>query len=290
MHSQTVSRHLPRHSPGFTLIELLVVIAIIAILTALLLPAVQQAREAARRTQCKNQLKQIALAAHSYHEAHSMLPMGHFAHYGWAAQTYLLPNLDQTSLYNQLNFSVKPSATFVACALDNASHSLYGQKISLLGCPSDPLVLHVFRDVSLGDFVNGSYFGVAGTSAQSSTGMFFSTLYGPVPTFAGVSDGLSSTLMFGERGVGLPGELGWALCGSGIPMMTGDAEHVISTAIGLSAGTSDGNHNYHFWSYHSGGAHFALGDGRVQFLSNHISFHILQGLSTRNGREVLDGF
>jgi prepilin-type N-terminal cleavage/methylation domain-containing protein len=107
-----------RRRTGFTLIELLVVIAIIAVLIALLLPAVQQAREAARRTQCKNNLKQIGLAFHNYVDTHQTLPIGHQwrAHgttnmlvgggSGWGWSAYLLPFLDAGNLYNQFDFSM----------------------------------------------------------------------------------------------------------------------------------------------------------------------------------------
>lgn len=100
---------------GFTLIELLVVIAIIAILIALLLPAVQQAREAARRTQCRNNLKQIGLALHNYLSSHSVFPFGKGPSYPgvpvyarWSQHAMILPYLDQSPLYNQLNFSFPP--------------------------------------------------------------------------------------------------------------------------------------------------------------------------------------
>ncbi len=102
-----------RSRPGFTLIELLVVIAIIAILIALLLPAVQQARESARRTQCKNNLKQLALACHNYHDTHSFLPLNrdmtnwgagpNHANFSWIAMS--LPYFEQASLYQSINFS-----------------------------------------------------------------------------------------------------------------------------------------------------------------------------------------
>jgi prepilin-type N-terminal cleavage/methylation domain-containing protein/prepilin-type processing-associated H-X9-DG protein len=107
-----------RSNRGFTLIELLVVIAIIAVLIALLLPAVQQAREAARRTQCKNNLKQIGLAIHNYFDTHNVLPQGHLWHAasstntalgggaGWAWSAYLLPYLDGQNLYNMFNFNL----------------------------------------------------------------------------------------------------------------------------------------------------------------------------------------
>lgn len=99
---------------GFTLIELLVVIAIIAVLIALLLPAVQQAREAARRTQCKNNLKQIGLALHNYHDAHDCFPPGQIRGWngsfdsgnGFAWGALILPFMDQANLYNLLNPSI----------------------------------------------------------------------------------------------------------------------------------------------------------------------------------------
>src|SRR5437868_1293601 len=113
-----------KRNRGFTLIELLVVIAIIAILIALLLPAVQQAREAARRTQCKNHLKQLGLALHNYNDVYRVFPIGHQYRFtgwswsgsgalptphggkGWSLFAYLLPYMDQAPLYNQLNFNL----------------------------------------------------------------------------------------------------------------------------------------------------------------------------------------
>src|SRR5690349_13275531 len=100
---------------AFTLIELLVVIAIIAVLIALLLPAVQSAREAARRAQCTNNLKQIGLALHNYHDINGSFPMGcgsgmhdmpntYIAKQGWSALAAILPMMEQTPLYNAINF------------------------------------------------------------------------------------------------------------------------------------------------------------------------------------------
>ena len=110
---------------GFTLIELLVVIAIIAVLIALLLPAVQQAREAARRTQCKNNLKQLGLAMHSYHDTFSVLPFGQgFTYTGaasyqrWSQHAMMLPYFDQAPLYNSINFSAPPDTPGMAGAIN----------------------------------------------------------------------------------------------------------------------------------------------------------------------------
>ena len=132
---------------GFTLIELLVVIAIIAILIALLLPAVQQAREAARRSTCKNNLKQIGLAMHNYHETFGMFPPGYVeeilpsnggvvvdneGHWAWNAM--LLPYMDQAPLYNQLNVGTVPVSTM----LNNATARSSMQKpMPAFRCPSD---------------------------------------------------------------------------------------------------------------------------------------------------------
>ena len=104
---------------GFTLIELLVVIAIIAILIALLLPAVQMAREAARRAQCVNNLKQIGLALHNYHSTHKVFPFGKGLDYRsvmpgipvyprWSVHSQILPELEQANLYNNINFLFPP--------------------------------------------------------------------------------------------------------------------------------------------------------------------------------------
>src|SRR5712672_3144627 len=106
-----------RSKRGFTLIELLVVIAIIAVLIALLLPAVQQAREAARRTQCKNNLKQLGLALHGYHDAFQVFPPGYVAGSpfkdgetdtspGWGWPAMILPQFEQGALHDSINFSL----------------------------------------------------------------------------------------------------------------------------------------------------------------------------------------
>src|SRR6218665_3345960 len=91
---------------GFTLIELLVVIAIIAVLVAILLPAVQQAREAARASQCRNNLKQLGIALHNYHELVGGFPMSKNSGNSFSAQARILPQLDQTAVHNRIDFEV----------------------------------------------------------------------------------------------------------------------------------------------------------------------------------------
>jgi prepilin-type N-terminal cleavage/methylation domain-containing protein/prepilin-type processing-associated H-X9-DG protein len=133
---------------GFTLIELLVVIAIIAVLIALLLPAVQAAREAARRAQCVNNLKQFGLAMHNYHSTNDAFPMGasqSYYNYGggmpcttwnnWSAHALMLNFLEQTALYNAINFSYEGRGSDYASA---ANSTAYNAKIAVFLCPSDP--------------------------------------------------------------------------------------------------------------------------------------------------------
>jgi prepilin-type N-terminal cleavage/methylation domain-containing protein len=155
---------------GFTLIELLVVIAIIAILIALLLPAVQQAREAARRTQCKNNLKQIGLALHNYHDVYTMFPNGAVASSvgGWGPSWYMriLPYVDQAPVYNQLTFNgVHPGW---ACCGDAANtggelngNVLRNAHFTFAICPSSPMLAK--RDAGGGKpITNAQYMGISG--------------------------------------------------------------------------------------------------------------------------------
>ena len=130
---------------GFTLIELLVVIAIIAVLIALLLPAVQQAREAARRSQCKNNLKQLGLAIHNYHDTANVFPVqtsyGPAVSYHWSWIVMILPYIDQASRYNQANFSLDGLNTTV-----NASGVTNRSIISTnLKCRALPVRSWLFR-------------------------------------------------------------------------------------------------------------------------------------------------
>jgi prepilin-type N-terminal cleavage/methylation domain-containing protein/prepilin-type processing-associated H-X9-DG protein len=152
---------------GFTLIELLVVIAIIAVLIALLLPAVQQAREAARRTQCKNNLKQMGLALHNYHDVYNMFPPGGIASSagGWGASWYMriLPYVDQAPVFNRLTFSgVHYGWAYTGTAEGNANGQvLRGAKFTFALCPSSPMDPIANNDIPV---TNAQYYGISGTT------------------------------------------------------------------------------------------------------------------------------
>lgn len=202
-------RHLVRDQRGFTLIELLVVIAIIAVLIALLLPAVQQAREAARRTQCKNNLKQLGLALHNYADTHRTFPPGTLGYpYVWSAQAQLLPFVEQGNLQSLLDFDVPPLVAFgggfdpTAVAQNDAAAK---QRLPLLLCPSDS------EAVPGSDYGGISYPACAGSgnvadsnpandgSVNNADGVIFAR---SKIRFGDLTDGTSNTVVFSEHLLG----------------------------------------------------------------------------------------
>lgn len=190
-----------RHPQGFTLVELLVVIAIITTLVALLLPAVQQTREAARRTQCRNHLKQWGLAVHNYIDANAVLPpsatlnlaSGAGSSESWSVHARLLPFMDQANVYNQIDLSADWSTQFV----------LDGLQLPLLVCPSDvrsgdirvPTGNRPRHYPTSYGFCMGTWFVFDPATARSGDGSFL-----PNTRFntGAITDGLSNTLMAAE--------------------------------------------------------------------------------------------
>jgi len=290
------------------------VIAIIAILIALLLPAVQQAREAARRTQCKNNLKQIGLALHNYQDTFNTLMPLAFGDGGvtgavrptWAWSVMMFPYMDQSPLYNALNPGTN---SLTAAANTAATQSMLQIALPMLNCPSDPgQPLNNNRPFTtlvtgVNPFLVGksNYPACSGSNSGSDNaspvGVFpasgatsSSTVIGyPKGTrFRDITDGLSNTILVGERGSGpLPNaaptdKSGWASvwCGFSFDQAAGDttAWRVIRgmgeyrLTDGKST-TGDENHqDMAFSSQHVGGVHFLLGDGTVRFISLNIEW------------------
>lgn len=288
---------------AFTLIELLVTIAIIAVLIALLLPAVQQAREAARRSQCKNNLKQVGLALHNYHDQFQVLPPGWVGvtagqqdiqglnGWGWGAR--LLPAMDQAPLFNSIDFK---------SSIGGSSNSVPRTTVlSVFRCPSDVgpdrwTILSASGATPLAELASASYSGVFGKDEIelcenltpglpcTSDGAFF--LNSRI-RFSDVTDGLSATLLVGERVS--RSDRGWLYTWAGV---VAGGQDSIERILGDTDVTPNRDliHMDEFASYHAGGAQFVLGDGSVRFISTNIDLTVYRGLASRSGGEVTGEF
>lgn len=294
-----------RSRRGFTLIELLVVIAVIAILIGLLLPAVQQAREAARRTQCKNNLKQLGLALHNYHDTHLVFPPGSLRGTGlaWGFVTHTLPYFEQTSVYNTIDFSQTDCAVFLIAQQATGRSDAASVLLPILTCPSDPLggtqLLSGPNGPSPNTYDTGklypsNYIGVAGSKESAAwcpyagiadgDGMLYTSSRVRI---ADITDGTSNTFLLGERGIEEGLDWGWPICGGT------ECEQYISAERGLTPADNPPNTpniERRFWSWHVGGDHFLMSDGAVRFLSTSIDYRTFLSLSTRSGGEVIGEF
>ncbi len=303
-----------RFRRGFTLIELLVVIAIIAVLIALLLPAIQQAREAARRTQCKNNLKQLGLAIHNYESTHSRLPssgQGLSASPPYtpvfdrqATFTHLLPFLDQANVSNQYDFNFAYN--------ENAANKAVAQRvIPMYLCPSAALRNGNTDSQRYGAIDYGATLHTNIDPATGLPGAAFTTpgaLTWGCSRIADISDGTSNTILIGED-VGRndtmkslyddpynPGfkrsHWRWAEPDNAFGVSFTPNFHrspwggpPSCTWIDMNCGPND-----ELFSFHIGGAHILMGDGRVHFLSDSVDYRVLRNLVTRAGGEVVGEF
>jgi prepilin-type N-terminal cleavage/methylation domain-containing protein len=306
-----------RAGAGFTLVELLVVIAIIGILIALLLPAVQAAREAARRSECQNRLKQLGLAAHNYHEAHGKFPPGVLlfndgANFcpprggtnetGASWLVLLLPYLEQDAKYREFNFSLRFPGRFNLLA-QSANGQFQFKPLPLVRCPSNPR--------SSGDAVITDYLGSAGggcttlTAAQCgnlpladcqggagrlyfSNGVFFRN---KSIRMADIRDGTSNVYLAGEtKYMRVPSDAGvgtnypsWA-AGADLRANGTDSSYQTMAAASLpintpSLPTDSGFFMRLFGSYHPGGCLMMMADTSVRFISENgdVNAHRLLG-------------
>ncbi len=286
---------------GFTLIELLVVVFIIAILVSTFLPAVQSARESARKVQCKNNLKQLGLALHSYHDAHDVFPMGSSRPAGagsWGYAMFLMPFLDHKNVYDSVDFD-NPDCCLEIRALQTATPPKADPASfphEILICPSDinsnQILKHGTPDAyPCGDLFPGNYLGVSGdthngcSGTTKGNGLFFAR---SSTRFAHIKDGQATTLMLGERAIPKDRVWGWLICGGT------ECEHYISSEFGLSPGEHAAWTTgivERFWSWHKGGGtHFVFADGSVRFLNYDINLRTLQALSTKYGKEPVVNF
>jgi prepilin-type N-terminal cleavage/methylation domain-containing protein len=293
---------------GFTLIELLVVIAIIAVLIGLLLPAVQKVREAASRTQCSNNLHQIGLALHNYHDSQGSFPSGFvctqpqanpdYTSPGWGWAALLLPFIEQANLSRQINFALPIE--------DPSNLGARTMILKLYVCPSDRytglFTVYSKSNAALAQAATNSYAACHGVGVDLDeelddfNGMFSRNSR---VRFADVTDGTSNTIAIGERGAFFT-QTPWAgAVNFGTTRITPNAPVINPNAI-EDAPTQTLAHidievfndpradSEDFFSPHIGVGMFLFADGSVHSITTALSLSTFQALSTRDGGEVVN--
>ena len=284
---------------GFSLLELLIVIAILGVLAGLLIPAVQKVREASNRTKCSNNLRQLGLALHGYHDSQQTFPSGVASGQPYPYLTWLsliLPYVEQQPLWQD---------TLQAFASDpvfdhNPPHIGFSTVIPVFNCPSDSRVLTPQRDSNGELAAFTSYQGVEGLDLRNDTGCLF--LNSRINILA-IKDGTSNTIIVGERPPSADFSFGWWYAGVG-QQGEGSADSVLgvneinlqnradtlgcpSSPSAFGPGQFDQQCDmFHFWSPHPGGAQFLFADGSVLFI-NYNAQSIMPALASRAGGEVV---
>jgi prepilin-type N-terminal cleavage/methylation domain-containing protein len=291
---------------GFTLIELLVVIAIIGVLMSLLLPAVQQARESARRAQCSNNLKQIGLAFHNYHDAHFVLPNSEVGSSGTlgraSAFAAILPSLDQGPAYNLYNFSLGNS--------DAPNKKVVAQRIGAYLCPTAifrrvvPLMGTGGASCDVNDRAPGTYAVSTGSGNPWGPALGRPPHNGAIVStgktcLKDIIDGTSSTLLAGESAWNFADytftsgpclnqvRWGFSYWSSPYPLATA---FTTMAPFNPKKMAGDSNRLSHFRSDHTGIVNFVLCDGSVRFISENVNQTVLDALGTRGGAEVISDY
>ncbi len=285
---------------GFTLIELLVVISIFGVLIMLLLPAVQRARQAVKRSQCQNNLRQLSLALHVYHHENQVFPPGYVSgagddRTGWGWPSLMLKELEQSTLASGINPTLPAmhpdNRTVVTCHLNTF--------LCLADEPGrgDFVVNTTIAGASISaPLPPTNYIGSFGTgdpdTDDQGDGVFYRNSR---VSFEMMTDGTSTTLLLGERtqGVGLSTWSG-AVQGTGTLRVGGvNRKETLGPSLVVGSTMGDGGPNARpsrhaqFASRHEGGAYFAFGDCSVRFVSDGIGKAVYHGLATRKGGEVV---
>jgi hypothetical protein len=278
---------------GFSATELLVVVGVVGLVIALLVPAIRGAREAARRTQCANDLRQLGQALHHYLDMHRSFPPGYVSAtsdgrevgpgWGWGSQ--MLAQLEQSFLMSAINFDLP---------VEDRANLTAHLRLKTMICPAAPPVEFItVRGSSGGDRVArlaaGTFVGSAGTDGTDGV---FARNRMLVPE--DVADGLGQTFVFGERSWSVSGATwtgappGFELCTApGSP--TRDCRPSSALVLGVARDRpNDPSAADGFGSQHPGGAQFALGDGSVRFVPDTIQPRVFRALATRSGGEMID--
>ncbi|MDE2505933.1 MAG: DUF1559 domain-containing protein [Planctomycetota bacterium] len=294
-----------RLQSAFTLIELLVVIAIIGVLVALIMPAVQQAREAANRTKCQNNLKQLGLAAQQYHDAFNSFPSGWFcdgvndpncvpqaaANYMWNGLTGLFLKIEQNNLWNEINFQLSPAFP------DNMTS--IRRSVDAYVCPSNRRAAAVANNATTNGSASASASALIGPSdyrGNMAAGMVFGctdptninclvfnngiTFQNSTVNMADITDGSSNTMFMGETLVG-----SWSnavdCC------VRTNIDRTVNKPIQVNVNGTITNYYTYWMSKHPGLVNFTRCDGSVSSVTNQINKLVLIKLMTRNGGEAI---